>query len=63
MSAPYVCAYHHYEGDDPCDACEMDPARTDEDADEAMAEREIALREDGADEGRARWAETGTARR
>jgi hypothetical protein len=40
MSAPYVCAYHHYQGEDPCDACEMDPARTDEDAQHAATVRD-----------------------
>lgn len=32
----YTCPYHRYQGDTPCDACEADPARTDEDAQHAL---------------------------
>lgn len=36
MDAPYTCPYHRYQGDDPCDECEVDPARTDDDAQRAL---------------------------
>lgn len=39
----YVCVYHRYQGNTPCEDCDTDPARDDDDAQRALTTTDDSL--------------------